>query len=74
MTKLVPASPQLAARWRAEEERRLPADEFEARIRAPMTDDERALIAWFQRRYPTPAARLAAHRRRELERRRQRRG
>ena len=48
------------------EERRLSPEEFEARVRAPWTDDERAdfdaLVRWFNRRYPTPAERLAATR------------
>ena len=43
--------------------RRLTADEMRRYIDAPVTDDERgevlALIAWFTRRYPTPADRLA---------------
>ena len=78
MNKLEPASPALVAAWRAQEERRLSADEFDARVGAPMTETERAdlegLIAWFCRRYPTPAARLAYHRRHELARRGRDRG
>ena len=39
-----------------------PVDEFLARVRAPLTDDELAtsgeLIAWFTRRYPTVRERL----------------
>ena len=76
MKQLAPAPANLRAEWRAEEERRLSPAEFEARVAAPMTDVERAdlegLIAWFCRRYPSPAARLAYHRRHELARRRQR--
>lgn len=76
MKKLEPAPASLLAEWRAQEERRLSAEELDARIAAPMTEAERAdlegLIAWFCRRYPTPAARLAYHRRHELLRRRQR--
>lgn len=52
-------------------ERRLSPEEFEAYVNAPLSNDERAaqdeLVAWFLRRYPTPADRLryarAAHRR-----------
>lgn len=65
-----PAAPVLTAEQRAEleawEERRLSPEEFEARVRAPWTDEERAdfhaLVRWFNRRYPTPAERLAATR------------
>ena len=48
---------------------RLPSDaeEFDAYVRAPMSDAEREAIlesiAWFMRRYPTPGERLAAARR-----------
>lgn len=55
------------AELHAMSERRLSAEEFDAYVRAPMSDDERAeilaQIAWFMRRYPTPAERLAAARR-----------
>ncbi len=48
-------------------ERRLAPEEFRAWVEAPMNEAERAEIlslhAWFVRRYPTPAARLAAIRR-----------
>lgn len=48
-------------------ERRLSADEWAAGSAIPITDEERAetlaLIAWFCRRYPTPAERLAYVRR-----------
>jgi hypothetical protein len=44
-----------------------PADEFLARVRAPLTEDEVAttqeLVAWFTRRYPTVHERLAYVRR-----------
>ena len=47
-------------------ERRLTAAEFDAYVHAPMSDAERqeilASIAWFKKRYPTPAERLAAAR------------
>lgn len=46
------------------EERRLSADEFDARARTPMSDHERedfhALIGWFTARYPTAGDRLRA--------------
>jgi len=52
---------------RAMAERSLSPEEFEAYVRAPMSDDERASIIelheWFMRRYPTPMQRLAASRR-----------
>jgi hypothetical protein len=65
-----PSPPTLDAEQRAEleawENRTLSADEFEARVRAPWTDEERAsfddLVRWFNRRYPTPIERLAATR------------
>jgi hypothetical protein len=48
-------------------ERKLSAEEFDAYVKAPMSDEEReeilASIAWFTRRYPTAAQRLAATRR-----------
>jgi hypothetical protein len=48
-------------------ERRLSAEEFDAYVHAPMSDSERQEIldsvAWFTKRYPTPAARLSAARR-----------
>lgn len=52
---------------RAHAERALTPAELDAYVNAPLSDFEReeraALIAWFQRRYPTPAARLAYARR-----------
>jgi hypothetical protein len=48
-------------------ERQLGPEEFERRVNAPMAPEERAeleeLIDWLQRRYPTPADRLAYVRR-----------
>jgi hypothetical protein len=45
----------------------LSADEVEAALRTPIGDREREetleLVAWFRRRYPTPADRLAYVRR-----------
>jgi hypothetical protein len=59
--------PETLERVRAEAERRLSAEEFNAYVNAPMSDAEReeilGLIAWFCRRYPTPLARLEAARR-----------
>ena len=55
------------AELEAWENRRLSPEEFEARVRAPWTDEEAAdfddLVRWFNRRYPTPALRLDATRR-----------
>jgi hypothetical protein len=48
-------------------ERRLSRDEVNAALRVPISADERdgilLLLAWFRRRYPTPAERLAYVRR-----------
>ena len=48
-------------------ERTLSADELTQALRQPVTESERAevlsLVAWFRRRYPTPADRLAYVRR-----------
>ena len=48
-------------------DRRLPVDEFERRIAAPITDQELEetadLVRWFTRRYPTPKDRLRYARR-----------
>jgi hypothetical protein len=73
--------PRFSAALRQElersEERRLSADEFDARAQAPMSELERedfhALIGWFTARYPTAGDRLRAIRsrvRRLNERRR----
>jgi hypothetical protein len=55
----------------AEPEAEMSPDEFRRRIAAPMDDREReetiALIRWFERRYPTPKARLAYARRKYRE-------
>lgn len=60
-------SPADRAELEAWENRRLSPEEFEARVRAPWTDQEREdfdnLVRWFNRRYPTPQQRLAATRR-----------
>ena len=59
-------TPEQRAELEAHEERRLSADEFNARVAAPWSEQERedfeALCAWFQRRYPTPLERLQATR------------
>lgn len=48
-------------------DRTLPRDEFARALATPLTDAERAhtraLVAWFTRRYPTPAERSAYVRR-----------
>jgi hypothetical protein len=55
-------------------ERKLTAEEWDAYVNAPWTEDElretRELIAWFNRRYPTAAARLAYARKHTLAQRR----
>ena len=60
-------TPELARELRAITERTLSLEDFEAIVRAPMSDDERTGIlenvTWFTTRYPTPAARLAYVRR-----------
>ena len=60
-------STEVLARIRALTERQLSAEEVEAALRIPIDEAEReqirSLIAWFRRRYPTPADRLAYVRR-----------
>jgi hypothetical protein len=60
-------SPELVAKVRALSERQLSLEEVEATLRTPVGDWEReeilSLVAWFRRRYPTPADRLAYVRR-----------
>jgi hypothetical protein len=55
------------ARVRALAERQLSADEVRAALAVPLgeleEEENRALIRWFRRRYPTPAERLAYVRR-----------
>lgn len=69
-------TPAQRAALEAEEERRLSAEEFEARVRAPWTDREREdfddLVRWFCTRYPTALERMRAIRRRIVELRRRR--
>jgi hypothetical protein len=59
--------PEDIARVRALADRQLTTEEWQAYVNQPMTADEReeidALLEWFARRYPTPAARLAYARR-----------
>ena len=60
-------SPESAARIRSLTDRRLSLEEVNAALRVPIGPDERegilVLVAWFRRRYPTPAERLAYVRR-----------
>ncbi len=55
------------ARVRALTERRLDADEWRAALAVPIAaqemEENRALVRWFRRRYPTPLERLAYVRR-----------
>ena len=64
---LSPPSDAALERIRQIAERRLTPEEFDAYVKAPMSEEERreilASVAWFKRRYPTPADRLAAARR-----------
>jgi hypothetical protein len=57
----------VAQRLRTIGERRLSAEEIESALSIPVSDSERAEVlsirAWFTRRYPTPADRLAYVRR-----------
>ena len=66
MTSIPTLTPEQRAELEAWENRALTAEEFDERVRAPWTERERedfaALVSWFQRRYPTPAERLAATR------------
>jgi hypothetical protein len=66
MTTIPKFSDDQLAELEAWENRRLTPEEFDARVRAPWTEDElsdfRGLIEWFQRRYPTPGERLKATR------------
>ena len=57
-----PPDEALRALLRAASEAPLSASEFRVRVDAPFTDweleNDLALIRWFNRRYPTPEARL----------------
>ena len=65
--RLVAASPAERARLRALCDAPMDAAEFARRAAAPLTPEEiaepRELVAWFTRRYPTGAERLAYARR-----------
>lgn len=67
MERFRPPPPEIVAELRADADRRLSAEEFNAWVHAPMTEAEAQaideLIDWYTRRYPTPAARLAQARR-----------
>ena len=62
-----PLSEETRSRLRAISERQLTAEEAEAYLSVPMSDEERedvlSLVRWFCRRYPTGAERLAYVRR-----------
>jgi hypothetical protein len=59
--------PEAVEAIRRMSERRLTAEEFDAYVNAPMSDEERTeireLIGWFQRHYPRPLDRLISSRR-----------
>ncbi len=67
MIPLRPASAALRRELQAQADRPLSEDEIRARLATPVSEEERretlALVAWFCRRYPTPADRLAYVRR-----------
>jgi hypothetical protein len=64
MSQVPTLTPEQRAELEAWEDRRLAPEEFAARVAAPRTDRQRedfeALVAWFNRRYPTPLERLRA--------------
>ena len=66
MTSIPTLSLELRAELEAWERRVLSPAEFAARVNAAWSESERedfdALVTWFNRRYPTPAARLQATR------------
>jgi hypothetical protein len=66
MSQVPTLTPEQRAELEAWENRTLSPEEFAARIAAPWTEQERedfaALVAWFNRRYPTPIERLRATR------------
>lgn len=71
MTRRASFPPDAVAEVRALANRRLSPEEFAAWADGPIPADEMAenmaLIRWFRRRYPTPAARLRYARRRAEE-------
>jgi hypothetical protein len=64
---LVPVSAEVRARLAADANRELPLEEWKAQLAIPLSPEEiennRALVRWFCRRYPTAAERLAYARR-----------
>jgi hypothetical protein len=67
MSRFQKPSPEAIQAVQREAARRLTPEELRARLAVPFTESERAealaLLRWFRRRYPTPAARLASARR-----------
>jgi hypothetical protein len=65
--RFVAPKPEVIGSMRAIAERRLSAEEFNAYVNAPMSDEERTeireLIGWFRRHYPRPLDRLISSRR-----------
>lgn len=64
---LEPPDEAALARVRRMAERQVSAEELAAQLATPISAEERAavleLVEWFERRYPTPAERLAYVRR-----------
>jgi hypothetical protein len=60
--RFIPPTAEEVARLRVEADRPLELEAYRARAAVPISEQEREeileLIAWFTRRYPTPAARL----------------
>jgi hypothetical protein len=58
----VSSQPNLAPEVAGQVDRALPADEFDRRVSAPLTEEElaatEALVRWFTRRYPSVRERL----------------
>lgn len=67
MKRVSAPTEEALARVRALAQRTLSAEEFRTALAVPLGEAEeeeaRSLIRWFQRRYPTPADRLAYARR-----------
>ncbi len=67
MNRFRPPPPEVVRAVREYAERRLSAEEFDAYVKAPVSEDERqevlSLIDWFTRRYPTAGDRLTYNRR-----------
>jgi hypothetical protein len=66
MSQIPTLTPEQLAELEEWENRRLSPEEFETRVNAPWTEQEsedfEALVAWFNRRYPTAGDRLRATR------------